>query len=545
MRNKITAFYAENFKAIEKGTWFELKDLNILTGANNSGKSTLFKAMKIFADGFVDGDFPLIEINKVLPDCGYFTDLINFNTNLSFFKIGFRFWSTSLNKSFDVIYRFENDYNNLPQNAEFVSVDINVEGKHLLTLIFATHFFFKTSEVERTKKYGFNYCHLNDDYPGEIIYRVNIDILSQLQDSEVFKKHADIFVLLEENFGNHWVGELLLEEYFDDRKHFIRIAEELFYDLSYNTFFLNLLNQEDKLKFSDLVHNGKHEELYIKAFEDYDLPGFIKDYFEDLFNDISAQLRFFHSKKLFHIDLTDQFHRRMIPVSNINFRIPKLREKEINVGYSESALFYFNRLNISELLAIFDINFTVDVEEFENAAYRILLIDENQDRKTNLAGFGKGLAQLIQLILAISFKIILKEYEDRGRQKSRNEAINPIFHIEEPEAYLHPSWQSKLADMFIFLANKFSVQFLIETHSEYLVRKLQYLIAKGEFKAENVSIFYFEEPETRKGKSKKPLFRKISLDDNGRMSQDFGPGFFDEADNIAIQLFNINQQSNN
>jgi hypothetical protein len=545
MRNKITAFYVENFKAIEKGTWFELKDLNILTGANNSGKSTLFKAMKIFTDGFVDGDFPLIEINKVLPDCGYFTDLINFNTNLDFFKIGFRFWSTSLNKSFEVIYRFENDYNNLPQNAEFVSVDINVEGKHLLTLIFSTHFSLKTSEIERKKKYGFNYSHLNDDCPGEIIYRVNIDILSQLQDSEVFKKHADIFVLLEKNFGSNWIGELLIEEDFCDRKHFVRISEELFYDLFYNNFFLNLLGQEEKLSYSNLVYDGSHVQIYNEMFKNYDIPGFVKDYFEDLFSDISAQLRFFHSKKLFHIDLTDLFHRRMITDQSINFRIPKIPEKSI--GKEDVNLLFMREktFDISELLSIFDINYTVVVEEFENVAYRLLLKDKTKDHPNNLADFGKGLAQLVQLLLAIGYKIVLKGDEDWGRRKSRSEAINPIFHIEEPEAYLHPSWQSKLADMFIFLVNKFSVQFLIETHSEYLVRKLQYLIAKGEFKANNVSILYFEEPETRKGKSKNPLFRTISLDDNGRMSQDFGPGFFDEADNIAIQLFNINQQSNN
>ena len=63
--NKITAFYVENFKAIRKGTWFELNNLNILTGANSSGKSTLFNAMKIFTEGFVDGDIPVIDIRKL------------------------------------------------------------------------------------------------------------------------------------------------------------------------------------------------------------------------------------------------------------------------------------------------------------------------------------------------------------------------------------------------------------------------------------------------------------------------------------------------
>ena len=88
---KITAFYVENFKAIRKGTWFELNKLNILTGANSSGKSTLFNAMKIFTEGFVDGDFPLFDIRKALPDAGFFEDLLNFNASKKCFWLAFRY----------------------------------------------------------------------------------------------------------------------------------------------------------------------------------------------------------------------------------------------------------------------------------------------------------------------------------------------------------------------------------------------------------------------------------------------------------------------
>ncbi len=38
---------------------------------------------------------------------------------------------------------------------------------------------------------------------------------------------------------------------------------------------------------------------------------------------------------------------------------------------------------------------------------------------------------------------------------------------------------------------------------------------------------------------------KIQIDKNGSLDREFGPGFFDEADNIAINLFKINKNTLN
>ena len=49
--------------------------------------------------------------------------------------------------------------------------------------------------------------------------------------------------------------------------------------------------------------------------------------------------------------------------------------------------------------------------------------------------------------------------------------------------------------MFIETSEKFNIQFFIETHSEYLIRKLQYLTAKKEIKPEDSVIYYFNHPD--------------------------------------------------
>ena len=53
--------------------------------------------------------------------------------------------------------------------------------------------------------------------------------------------------------------------------------------------------------------------------------------------------------------------------------------------------------------------------------------------------------------------------------------------MEEPEANLHPNLKFELADILALSLKYFpELNFIIETHSEYLIRKLQSVTAKGQ-----------------------------------------------------------------
>jgi predicted ATPase len=54
-----------------------------------------------------------------------------------------------------------------------------------------------------------------------------------------------------------------------------------------------------------------------------------------------------------------------------------------------------------------------------------------------------------------------------------------VILCEDPEAHLHPMAQAELADMFAEVTRQRKLQILLETHSEHLFRRLQYLIADG------------------------------------------------------------------
>jgi hypothetical protein len=53
-----------------------------------------------------------------------------------------------------------------------------------------------------------------------------------------------------------------------------------------------------------------------------------------------------------------------------------------------------------------------------------------------------------------------------------------IIVLEQPEIHLHPSVQASLADLFLEVAHERSLQLIIESHSEHLLRRIQRRIAE-------------------------------------------------------------------
>ena len=96
-----------------------------------------------------------------------------------------------------------------------------------------------------------------------------------------------------------------------------------------------------------------------------------------------------------------------------------------------------------------------------------------------------------------------------------------------------------MADVFADAINLFSIQLIVETHSEYLIRKLQYLVAKKVVQKNSTVIYYFNARETQK-KSSKKVFTKIEINSNGTLTEQFGKGFFDEATNWELELMKLN-----
>lgn len=62
--------------------------------------------------------------------------------------------------------------------------------------------------------------------------------------------------------------------------------------------------------------------------------------------------------------------------------------------------------------------------------------------------------------------------------------------LEEPEIHLHPLAQSVLAELFVEASQQRGLQFLIETHSEHMFRRLQTLMARSVIGPDDVAMHF-------------------------------------------------------
>lgn len=92
--------------------------------------------------------------------------------------------------------------------------------------------------------------------------------------------------------------------------------------------------------------------------------------------------------------------------------------------------------------------------------------------------------------------------------------------------------------MFIDAAETFGIQFIIETHSEYLIRKLQVQTAKEVLKPEDTQIYYFYNPNEIPKDEKQIV--PINILSDGRLNRPFGSGFLDESANLMMEIVNLN-----
>lgn len=180
----------------------------------------------------------------------------------------------------------------------------------------------------------------------------------------------------------------------------------------------------------------------------------------------------------------------------------------------------------------------------EGLGVQIRLHKADGDEGRILADEGYGITQLVSILLQIETAILAAKGEkvnyfygldhiDKYDFNTFHYEINTIA-IEEPEIHLHPKYQSLLADMFLEAYEKYNIHFIIETHSEYLIRKAQVFVARSKYENEEImskenpfKVYYVPRGE-------QPYEMTFSAD--GRFKNEFGKGFFDEATNLAFEI---------
>ncbi len=166
---------------------------------------------------------------------------------------------------------------------------------------------------------------------------------------------------------------------------------------------------------------------------------------------------------------------------------------------------------VNQALETFKIGHEVKVVSFQDQdttetsdIYAIRLVDSFFKTNVSLLDVGFGVSQVLPVIIQSLF------------------ARDQTIFIEQPEVHIHPRLQTELGDLFIDSVRDFGNRFIVETHSEHLMLRLQRRIREGKLKPDEVAVLYVD--RTEEGS----VCLQLRLNDKGKFIDKWPHGFFEE-----------------
>jgi AAA15 family ATPase/GTPase len=171
-----------------------------------------------------------------------------------------------------------------------------------------------------------------------------------------------------------------------------------------------------------------------------------------------------------------------------------------NPGLVDDANSWLERLNIGYKLKVEHIGPRV------KDLFEVRLVDTRRKGavEVGLSDVGYGISQILPFIV-------------QSLSSSNN-----IISIEQPEVHIHPRLQADLGDLLAESIKKHSNQFIVETHSEHLVLRLQKLIRDKIISPTDISIIYVSRSEEGAQAT------RLAIDDSGDFIDEWPGGFFPE-----------------
>lgn len=146
----------------------------------------------------------------------------------------------------------------------------------------------------------------------------------------------------------------------------------------------------------------------------------------------------------------------------------------------------------------------------QSARYELHVVANGSE--SNLKDVGVGVSQVLPVIVAAL-------YAQPG----------DIVIVEEPESHLHPMAQTQLAELFIQVSRDRGVQFIVESHSEHLLLRLQRRVAERQLQAEAVAMYFLKKRDGR------AHIEKLQMNDAGDISNWPENFFGDDMSEIAAR----------
>ncbi len=150
--------------------------------------------------------------------------------------------------------------------------------------------------------------------------------------------------------------------------------------------------------------------------------------------------------------------------------------------------------------------------------YEFLVKQYKGGPEVRLTDVGFGVSQVLPVL-------ILCYYAPEGS----------ILILEQPEAHLHPKVQTELADVLIDAVTNRNVQIILESHSEYLLSRLQRRMAEKEIAAADTALYFCE---IKDGTSE---IEQLNVDEYGNI-RNWPQDFFGDVTGELIKKTKVEMQ---
>lgn len=473
----------KNFRGFIDFPEMDFGGITFLVGKNNSGKSTAIKAYEFISDYLKSDHLARINFDSI-NDLTTLKKILNSKATDDSIQINLDYYSNKVTLNVTEIKTRENN-----PTVEFIYKSKEYNYKIILSTKTGDHMPY---EVRFS-------C---DDVIGIPIFEISENNLSYLKLWEILKeKFEEVVNIYQHRIDNFYHSNAESDTKSDN----IRI-----YKIENLT---QLELEKDLLKYSN-IYGDIHNRLLVSP--EFDIKfytiGMIAIKRNTLFNsndegDLLARIfGFFYT--------SDLFGERII-VSRFN----KPNLYNVNpVTFREFVIKWLSKDG-------FGIGDDFKVEKVYDSYYS-LKIKENEEWRC-ISEMGLGVIRIVNNIFILMYTL----YFARESTKS-------VFTFEEPELNLHPALQSKLADLFyeVHALSNGKIQIIVETHSEYIIRRSQVLVAENKLETQPnqnpFKIYYFNNEDERS-------HYRIEYDEDGILKRNFGIGFFDEASTSTLKLLRL------
>ncbi|MGE5343196.1 MAG: DUF3696 domain-containing protein [Candidatus Omnitrophota bacterium] len=231
------------------------------------------------------------------------------------------------------------------------------------------------------------------------------------------------------------------------------------------------------------------------------------DYTKETFSFLESKINFINSFRLFP-------DRTQYETPKTDLKVGKFGEDYINqiiFWETNEPDKYKELLEIMKSLSLLE---DIRAKRFEGGRFDLAVKVNNKSVLASLSDVGFGISQFLPIIVA-------------DLQLGKGSTLL----VAQPEIHLHPSVQADFGDYMVGQVKNSDKNYIIETHSEYLLNRLRLAIVKKEISPEDVKVYFL------KNDGESSQFHCLEFTTDGQIlnaPEDFFKTYMMDVMNIAL-----------